>query len=64
MSNMSNRLLYKGYDLTTLVWIECIMAFIMFYLFIYLLVLYKAEKPASKVCGQPVPTARKYSVHT
>ena len=34
-----------------------------FYL-IYLLVLYEAEKPASKVCGQPVPTARKYSVHT
>ena len=35
------------------------------YLFIfYLLVLYEAEKPASKVCGQPVPTAREYSVHT
>ena len=33
-------------------------------LFIYSLVLYEAEKPASKVCGQPVPTARKYSVHT
>jgi len=35
-----------------------------FYLFIYLLVLYEAERPASKVCGQPVPTARKYNVHT
>jgi len=35
-----------------------------FIYFIYLLVLYEAERPASKVCGQPVPTARKYSVHT
>ena len=32
-------------------------------LFIYLLELYEAEKPASKVCGQPLPTAGKYSVH-
>jgi len=30
--------------------------------FIYLLMLYEAEKSASKVCGQPVPTARKYNI--